>query len=157
MANGGAIRWTPDQFEEHLRKQEAGQKRLAEYATKRLIPELKKVAKRSKYRNRKVEVDGIKFDSEKEARRWSELQMMRAEGQISELRRQVPFVLAPAVKLAGEARTKPALRYMADATYMQDGQMVVEDTKSAPTRKTPIYRAKKHLMATVHGIQIKEV
>jgi hypothetical protein len=146
MAKGGAIRWTPGMLDEY-------QRRTAKPTPAPTVAP----AKRSKYRSQKVEQDGIKFDSKKEARRWSELQMMQVEGQISGLKRQVPFVLAPAVKLEGEARTKPALRYVADATYMQDGQMVVEDTKSAPTRKTPIYRAKKHLMATVHNIHIKEV
>jgi hypothetical protein len=112
---------------------------------------------RAKYRARKVEQGGEKFDSQKEARRWGVLQQLATAGEITELRRQVAFVLAPAVKLQGEARTKPALRYIADATYRHAGQLVVEDVKSAPTRKTALYRAKKHLMATVHGIHIKEI
>jgi uncharacterized protein YcgI (DUF1989 family) len=111
----------------------------------------------SKYRNTKVEQDGIVHDSGKEARRWDTLQIMQAAGKITDLRRQVSFVLAPAVHLAGEAKKKPALRYFADFTYLQDGQLVVEDTKSRPTRKLAAYRIKKHLMATVHGIHIKEV
>jgi hypothetical protein len=116
-----------------------------------------KPAKRAKYASKKVEQDGEKFDSQKELRRWNELQMMQAEGQISDLRRQVAFELAPAVHLLGEARMKPALRYWADAVYQQNGVQVVEDTKSAPTRKKEAYRIKKHLLATVHGIHIKEV
>jgi hypothetical protein len=111
---------------------------------------------RSKYRSRKVERDGQKFDSQKEARRWDVLEQLAGQGAIAELRRQVAFVLAPAVRFPGEKRMKPALRYVADATYVQDGQLVVEDVKSPPTRKTAIYRAKKHLMATVHNIHIKE-
>ncbi len=113
--------------------------------------------KRSKYRSRKVEQAGQKFDSQKEACRWRELELLAGAGEITELRRQVAFVLAPAVKLKGEPRTKPALRYIADATYRQAGHLVVEDVKSAPTRKSPLYRAKKHLMATVHGIHITEI
>jgi hypothetical protein len=112
---------------------------------------------RSKYGARKVELAGHKFDSQKEAHRWIVLEQLAADGKIAELRRQVSFVLAPAVRLAGEKRAKPALRYVADATYLQGGHLVVEDVKSAPTRKTAIYRAKKHLMATVHGIHIKEI
>lgn len=115
------------------------------------------VAARGKYGSSKVERGGQKFDSVKEACRWVTLEQMAAAGQITELRRQVPFVLAPAVKLAGEARTKPALRYFADAVYKQAGQLVVEDTKSPPTRKKEAYRIKRHLMATVHGIHIKEI
>lgn len=114
-------------------------------------------AKPGKYRNRKVDLDGETFDSAKEARRWRVLKLQAAGGHISDLKRQVPFVLAPGVHLKGEARAKPALRYVADATYIEAGQLVVEDTKSTPTRKTDAYRIKKHLMATVLGIHIKEV
>ena len=113
--------------------------------------------RRQKYRSEKVEQDGIVHDSRKEAERWAELQLLERAGQIYNLQRQVAFVLAPAVRLAGEARMKPALRYIADATYVQGGHLVVEDTKSAVTRRLASYRQKKHLMATVHGIHIKEV
>jgi hypothetical protein len=113
--------------------------------------------RRGKYKNRRVTVDGLKFDSEKEAGRWFDLVALEKAGQIAELKRQVPFELAPAVHLAGEKRKKPALRYLADATYVIAGQLVVEDTKSDVTRKLGEYRIKKHLMATVHGIHIKEV
>jgi hypothetical protein len=151
-----AIRWSTEQLAEFQRRTEQDRNqrmsRLLENVAKAPLP-----PPPSKYGSKKVVQDGITFDSKKEARRWVELEMMQAEGQISELRRQVPFVLAPAVKLDGEDRTKPALRYVADAVYMENGQMVAEDTKSAPTRKLPAYRIKRHLMATVHGIQIKEV
>lgn len=114
-------------------------------------------AKRAKFNNTKVTQDGHTVDSGKEARRWRELELMAAAGEISELRRQVPFILAKGVRLEGEKRKKPDLRYYADATYIERGQLVVEDTKAEPTRKLPAYRIKKHLMATVHGIHIKEV
>lgn len=113
--------------------------------------------KPAKYRNTKVEVDGIVHDSGKEARRWAVLQQQVAAGEITDLKRQQSFVLAPAVRLAGEPRKKPALRYFSDFTYLRDAVLIVEDTKSRPTRKLAAYRIKKHLMATVHNIQIKEV
>lgn len=116
-----------------------------------------KKAKRAKFNNVKVDHGGQLVDSGKEATRLRELEQLQAAGVITELKHQVRFVLAPAVHLVGEARKKPALRYYADFTYMQDGQLVVEDVKSAPTRKLASYRNKKHLMATVHGIHIKEV
>jgi hypothetical protein len=150
MAKGGAIRWDEQQLNEYKNRRAS---RLLENVAKAPTPPAP-----SKYRSKKVKQDGITFDSRKEARRWTELQMMQAEGQISSLQRQVPFVLAPAVKLEGETRKKPALRYVADFAYVQeDGVRVVEDCKSAPTRKLPAYRIKRHLMATVHGIHIKEV
>lgn len=113
--------------------------------------------KANKFAARKVTSGGVKHDSLKEADRWRHLQRLAHVGQIHELQRQVPFVLAPAVHLAGEPRKKPALRYVADFTYVLSGQLVVEDAKSPPTRKLPAYRIKKHLMATVHGIHIQEV
>lgn len=135
------IRWSPEQ--------------LAEYqARASLFP---KQPAKQKYGSKSVEQDGEKFDSRKEARRWLELQRLEAAGKISQLQRQVVFELAPAVRLEGEARMKPALRYIADATYMQDGQLVVEDTKSPATRKAAVYRVKKHLMKSVHGLDITEV
>lgn len=116
---------------------------------------IKPKAGKQKFGNEKTTVDGVKFDSRVEATRWQQLEMMEKAGIITNLRRQVAFELAPPVKLNG--KTKPALRYFADACYTEDGIDVVEDTKSPSTKKTAIYRAKKHLMATVHGIEIREV
>ena len=48
------------------------------------------------------------------------------------------------------------MRYYADAVYEEDGAKVVEDTKSDITRRDPVYRIKKHLMMSVHGIEIME-
>jgi hypothetical protein len=132
---------------------------LAAYERRKGVQQAKPVQqeRRAKYRNTRTEIDGVTFDSGKEARRWQVLQQMQAQGLIADLRRQVAFELAPAVHLEGEKRKKPALRYIADAVYTQDGKLTVEDTKSAATRKTAAYRIKKHLCATVLGIHIKEV
>ncbi|NVI06373.1 DUF1064 domain-containing protein [Paraburkholderia youngii] len=107
--------------------------------------------KPSKYRNQKCESGGIKFDSRAEMQRWHELVQMQARGEISELELQVPFILAEPVVIAG--RKRPALRYVADFVYEQDGKTVVEDVKG---RVTEGYRIKRHLMAA-RGITIKEV
>lgn len=111
--------------------------------------------RRNKHRAQKATIDGVTFDSAKEARRWQQLQAEQASGLITGLRRQVPFVLAPSVDL-GEKRKKPALRYFADAVYVRGGARVVEDTKSEHTRTLDAYRIKKHLMMSVHGILISE-
>ena len=66
----------------------------------------------------------------------------------------MPYALAPAVILNG--RKKPAMRYYADAVYVEDGQEVVEDTKSPVTRRDPQYRMKIHLMKSVLGIDVRE-
>ncbi|UEP42730.1 DUF1064 domain-containing protein [Burkholderia sp. B21-005] len=112
---------------------------------------MQKPKKESKYRNQACEHDGIKFDSRRERDRWIELSRQLAAGEISELERQVVFVLADAVVIDG--RKKPALRYIADFVYERDGKTVIEDVKGMVTRE---YRIKRHLMA-VRGLQIVEI
>ena len=114
-------------------------------------------AKSNKFNAQKIEKDGMKFDSQKEFKRYIELTAQMQRGEISELQCQVKFELAPKVKIAGEKRAKPALRYFADFTYMSNGKLIVEDVKSVVTRKLASFRNKKHLMKTVHDIDIKEV
>ncbi len=112
-------------------------------------------SKQSKYRNTKVNIGGMTFDSKGEHARYVELAQLQACGEIADLKRSVDFVLAPSCHLGGKSK-KPALRYRADFTYVESGAPVVEDFKSAITRKNPVYRIKKHLMMTVHGILIRE-
>ena len=108
--------------------------------------------KRSKYGNRKVQIDGHTFDSQAEARRYCQLRDMQSAGLIDDLKLQVPFVLAPGVRVKG--RMRPPLRYLADFVFRQDGNTVVEDVKG---RVTEGYRIKRHLLKAVHGIDIVEV
>lgn len=113
--------------------------------------------RQSKYKNKTIECDGLKFDSVKEARRYRELKILERAGEIKELQTQYAFVLAESVKFKSEPRRKPALRYFADFVYRANGQLVVEDVKSEITRKKDSYRIKKHLMMSVHGIEVVEV
>lgn len=107
----------------------------------------------SKYGSRVLIVDGERFDSQREYARWQELRLLERAGEISALERQVPYELAPSVRLDG--RRKPALRYYADFRYRDAlGRVVVEDAKGV---RTEAYRVKRHLMATVHGIVVVEV
>ena len=101
----------------------------------------------NKYPNKKVVVDGITFDSKKEAGRYRELKMLERAGAISDLRLQVPFELIP--KQNGER----ACLYKADFVYIKDGKMVVEDTKGI---KTDVYKIKRKLMLYRYGIKITE-
>lgn len=103
--------------------------------------------KKSKYGNKKTEVDGILFASIKEAERYKELKLMQKAGLIGLLELQVPFELNPG--------GTHSLRYIADFTYVDSrtGERVVEDCKGA---KTAVYLKKKRLMWKVHKIQIKE-
>lgn len=113
--------------------------------------------RKPKYRNHKIENEDGEFDSAKEYRRFKELQMLQRAGVIGDLTCQAVYVLAESVKFSNEARAKPALRYVADFQYMENGKIVVEDVKSKITKENPVYRIKKHLMMSVHGIEIKEI
>ena len=104
-----------------------------------------------------MELDGFTFDSQKEARRYTELKLLVRVGEISELELQKSFVLAESVKFNNEPRAKPAIRYVADFAYMENGVMIVEDVKSKATKSLPVYRMKKHLMKSVHDIDIQEI
>ena len=108
---------------------------------------------RAKYRNKKTEIGGAKFDSKAEASRFVQLRRMQEAGLIEDLRRQVSFELAPAVKIPGKGRMSPPLRYFADFVYRQDGKQIIEDVKGVVTEG---YRIKRHLMA-VMGYQIVEI
>lgn len=114
-----------------------------------------KPAKATKYKNTKVVIDGHVFDSKKEAKRYQDLKILVKAGQIQDLQMQVVFVLVESVVLDG--RKKPDMRYVADFVYCSDGLKIVEDVKSLATRKLAAYRQKKHLMKSVHNIEIQEV
>ena len=108
----------------------------------------------NKYRNQKCMVNGISFDSKKEARRYGELLLLERAGDISDLRRQVVFELVPRQK-DPDGGYMHAVRYIADFVYYDRvrGKTVVEDVKG---KKTDAYVIKKKLMLERHGIKIKE-
>lgn len=107
----------------------------------------------SKYKNKKVEVDGIKFDSKKEATRYKELKLLERSGVISELQLQVKFVLIP--KQKGERECS----YYADFVYKNNktNEVIVEDVKPSPKYQTDVYKIKKKLMLYIHNIRINEI
>ena len=109
----------------------------------------------NKYGNKKTTVDGIVFDSQKEANRYEELRLLQRAGQIFNLQRQVPFVLIPKQVRDGKTVERPVI-YKADFVYTENGEDVVEDVKSPATR-TKEYILKRKLMLWEYGIQIKEV
>lgn len=102
--------------------------------------------KRNKYSNKKTEVDGISFDSKKEARQYVDLKNMQAAGIISDLILQKKFDII--------INGKKVCYYKADFEYMRDGATIVLDVKGM---KTPVYNLKKKLMKAVLGIDITEV
>lgn len=105
----------------------------------------------SKYRARKTTVDGITFDSKREADRYLVLKGMEADGSIKDLRRQVRYELVPAFNADG--RHYRPVYYVADFVYVENGKEVVEDVKGV---RTDVYRLKSKLFARRYGVAIRE-
>lgn len=108
-------------------------------------------ARANKYHAKKTVVDGIEFDSAKEAKRFTKLRAMEEEGKIQHLRLQVPFELLPSFECDGVKYR--GMSYVADFVYYRDGKQVVEDVKGV---KTSEYKLKKKLMAYVNHVNIEE-
>jgi len=108
----------------------------------------------SKFKAKKTSVNGMTFDSKAEARRYGDLYLMEKSGHIKDLRLQVPYILAPRVKFEGSPSAKPALKYVADFSYIEadTGRAIVEDCKGVLTEG---FQIKRHLMLSVHGIDVR--
>lgn len=126
--------------------------------------------KKNKYNAKKVEYDGILFDSQKEVLRYKELTFLCSEGIISNLRRQVKYILIPAQRepatLGARGGIKPGklleneCSYLADFVYTvnETGEEVVEDVKGYKKGQAyNVFTIKRKLMLFVYGIQVKEV
>lgn len=113
-----------------------------------VFQEVEKPKKKSKYNNSKTEVDGIVFDSTKEANRYKELRLHLKAGEIGLLKRQVEYELNPGGTYS--------LKYISDFEYIitSTGEHVVEDVKGFKTRE---YLKKRRLMKKVHRIVITEI
>lgn len=111
--------------------------------------------KKSKYRNKKVLIDGIWFDSQKEGKRYLELKQKEKLGEISDLRLQVKFELQPSFKING--KTIRAINYVCDFLYKENGNEVIEDVKASKKFQTDIYKLKKKLFEYKYKIEIKEI
>lgn len=111
--------------------------------------------KRPKYGNKKVVMQGIEFDSRKEANRYVELNLLLRAKKISNLELQKKFVLIPAQRIDGKVVEREC-SYIADFTYIDadTGTMIVEDTKGF---KTKDYIIKRKLMLWVHNVSIREI
>lgn len=105
--------------------------------------------RRNKYGARKVVVDGITFDSAKEAGRYRELKILQEAGHIRDLTLQPSYPFP--VRYVGSKRP---ITYKADFSYRDNckGEDVVEDVKGIETQ---IFKIKRALMKHFHGIDIK--
>lgn len=100
---------------------------------------------RSKYGNKKVVIDGEKFDSLREYRRYNQLLLLVKSKQITELERQVVFVLQEKFKDFRGNLHRP-ITYIADFVYRDkkyNGNLVVEDSKGM---RTDVFKIKKKLL-----------
>ena len=111
----------------------------------------------SKYKSNKAEVDGIKFDSKKEANRYLLLKDMEERGEISDLQMQVTYELIPPQKQDGKCIER-ACKYKADFVYNKDGLTVVEDVKGyKQSTAYSVFVIKRKLMLEKYGIRVVEV
>ena len=102
---------------------------------------MKIIGKRKhKYNAKRKSIDGIVFDSLKEAKRFTELKMLEKAGSIKNLELQPRFLLQESFKKEG--KTIRAIYYVADFSYFQNGNRCVEDVKGF---KTDVYNLKKKL------------
>lgn len=111
---------------------------------------------KNKYHNKKTEVNGIIFDSKKEARRYQELIMLAKAGQIFHLRVQPHFLLQEAFTHEHSGRIRK-IEYIADFMYWDDNlrRMIVEDVKGV---KTDVYKLKKKLfLAKYSEYELREI
>jgi hypothetical protein len=103
--------------------------------------------KSSKYKNRRVKLDGYTFDSQAEANRYAELKLLERAGKITRL------LLQPLYSF--QINNKVIFTYFADFQYMNEhGNMVIEDVKGV---RTPLYKLKKKIIEARYDIKITEV
>lgn len=121
---------------------------------------------------------GKTFDSQREANRFAELEMLQRAGKISELRCQVTYELIPSVfeevptgelykrgPKKGQPKMKPVciergVDYVADFVYYENGKLIVEDAKGFRDPESAVYKVfviKRKLMLYKYGIRVKEV
>ena len=113
----------------------------------------------TKFNNRKIAIDGITFDSKKEASRYLELMELQKAGQISDLELQKKYELIPSQRIDGKV-VERAVTYIADFVYKENGETVVEDVKGYRNPQAAGYAKfaiKRKLMLYTHGIRVREV
>ena len=108
----------------------------------------------SKYHNKKVNYNGITFDSIKEKNRYIELKLLEKAGLIKDLKLQYEFELQPAFTLKNKKIRK--ISYIADFYYFDNklNDYVVEDTKGM---RTEIYKIKKKIFQYKYKKEIIEL
>ncbi len=116
----------------------------------------------NKYRAKKIVIDGIKFDSQKEGRRYLELKLLERAGKIMQIELQPVFPLIintkPVLLRSDRYKNGRKAKYTADFRYLdrETGYRVIEDVKSKATR-TEAYVLRKGIVEAIYGILIVEI
>lgn len=111
----------------------------------------------SKYKARKTYVKGEAFDSVKEAARWRDLKLMERAGDITDLERQVRYILIPSQYENGKLVFR-SCAYVADFVYRFRGELVVEDVKGyRGSTAYDVFKIKQKLMYQQYGIKVAEI
>lgn len=108
-----------------------------------------------KYKNEEKIVDGIKFDSKLEARRYIQLKLLLRAGEITDLRTQAEYELQPSYKKNG--KTIRAIKYVADFVYydVRERKTIIEDTKGF---RNDVYKLKKKIFEYKYpDLEIREM
>ncbi len=114
--------------------------------------------KQNKYKNKKVVIDGIEFDSKKEGNYYLKLKTMQDLGIIRELKVQPKFLLIDTIYYKN--KVYPKTNYIADFQYIENdtNKIKVIDIKSKATAKDKVYRLKiKMLLNKYPDIDFEEV
>ena len=111
----------------------------------------------NKFNAQKVTIDGLTFDSKKEALRYQELKLLQRAGAITDLQRQVKFEVVPKCPKLDGGMSR-ARYYIADFVYKERRMLVVEDVKGYKKGSSyELFTLKKDLMRWIHGIEVKEI
>lgn len=101
----------------------------------------------SKFNAKKTVIDGIKFDSKREAERYCELKLLEKAKEIRNLELQPRFLLQDKFK-DKQGKTHRKIEYVADFLYIdKDGKAIVEDVKGV---MTDVYKLKKKLFLNLY-------
>ena len=101
--------------------------------------------KRLKYRNIPITVNGIKFDSKAEHKRFTELELLQKAGKIFNLEMQKDFELQPSFQ-DNQGEKRRSIKYIADFVYKENEAIIVEDLKSKITAEDSTYILKKKML-----------
>ena len=114
-----------------------------------------KLCNNSKYHNKKVIYNGIKFDSKKEMQRYKNLELLESTNYICSLELQKKFLLQEGYTNAEGKKIRP-IYYIADFYYYDyiDNKWVVEDVKGV---RTDVYKLKKKLFEYKYNLTIDEL